>query len=78
MTTTRIDPIHGHRRRARVLSRCGRELAVVLVVKLLALAAIWQLWFSAPARPHVDPAAVAARVYSSGAAVHTQEPHARP
>ena len=77
MTTTRTDPTSGHHRRPRWLSRYGRELAVVLVVKLLALAAIWQLWFAAPARTRVDPAAVAARVYSSGTADPAEERHAR-
>jgi hypothetical protein len=78
MTTTHNDPTHGHRRRPRKLSRYGRELAVVLVVKLLALAVIWQLWFAASGRPLVDPATIAARVHSSGAPVHAQERHARP
>ncbi|MEP6678212.1 MAG: cytochrome oxidase putative small subunit CydP [Betaproteobacteria bacterium] len=57
--------------------RYAREIAIVLVVKALALTAIWQLWFAPPARPHVDAAAVASRIYSVDAAPG-REGHARP
>jgi hypothetical protein len=45
--------------------RYGREIAVVLVVKFIALFVIWSVWFSGPARKNVDAERVAERVYSS-------------
>jgi hypothetical protein len=45
--------------------RNAQEIAVVLVVKFIALFVIWSIWFSGPARKDVDAERVAARVYSS-------------
>jgi hypothetical protein len=45
--------------------RYAREIAVVLVVKFIALFVIWSIWFSGPARKDVDAERVAERVYSS-------------
>ena len=46
-------------------TRYAREIAVVLVVKFIALFVIWNIWFSGPARKDVDAERVAERVYSS-------------
>jgi hypothetical protein len=46
-------------------SRYGREIAVVLVVKFIALYVIWSIWFDGPARKEVAAERVAERVYSS-------------
>ena len=45
--------------------RYAREMAVVLVVKFIALIVIWSIWFSGPTRKDVDAERVAERVYSS-------------
>ena len=45
--------------------RYAREIAVVLVVKFIALFVIWSIWFAGPARKDVGAEGVAARVYSS-------------
>jgi len=50
-----------------VRSRYAREIVIVLVVKAIALAAIWHIWFSGPSRPAVDGSGVAARL---GTPVH--------
>ena len=79
MTTAHTERIRGSRRLRRGLSRLGREIAIILVVKTLALVAIWHLWFAAPSRPEVDPQRVAERIYSSdGAAAPGKDRHARP
>jgi len=49
--------------------RYAREIAVVLVMKFIALFAIWSIWFSGPTRKDVDAERVAERVYSSQPAV---------
>ena len=48
--------------------RYAREIAVVLVVKFIALFVIWSVWFADPARKDVGAERVAARVYSSQSA----------
>ena len=79
MTTARTERIRGDRRPRRGLSRYGREIAIILVVKTLALFTIWQLWFSAPSRPNVDSQRIAERIYSSdGATAPGKDRHARP
>ena len=79
MTTARTEWIRGDRRPRRGLSRYGREIAIILVVKTLALVVIWQLWFAAPSRPQVDPQRIAERIYSSeGAPAPGKDCHARP
>ena len=45
--------------------RYAREIAVVLVVKFIALFVIWSIWFSDPVRKDVGAEHVAERVYSS-------------
>jgi hypothetical protein len=45
--------------------RYAREMAVVLVVKFIALIVIWSIWFSGPTHKDVDAERVAERVYSS-------------
>ncbi len=55
----------------------AREIVVVLVVKFVALAVIWSVWFSDPARKHIDGERVAERIYSPESPASTQrEPHA--
>ena len=55
------------------------EVAVVLVVKLVALVLIWKVWFSDPAAHHLGPERVGSVVYSSdSAAPATEGKHARP
>jgi hypothetical protein len=49
----------------RLVSRYAREIAIVLVVKFIALFAIWSIWFAGPARKDVGSERVAERVYSS-------------
>jgi len=56
-------------RSRRLGNRYAREIAVVLVVKFIALFVIWSIWFSGPARKDVDADRVAERVYSSQPAV---------
>ena len=41
------------------------EIAVVLVVKLIALFLIWSVWFAGPWRKDVVTKGVAERIYSS-------------
>ena len=45
--------------------RYAREIAVVLVVKFIALYVIWSIWFAGPAHKDVGAERVAERVYSS-------------
>jgi hypothetical protein len=49
----------------RPISRYAREIAVVLVLKFIALFLIWNIWFAAPARKADGAERVAERVYSS-------------
>ena len=53
----------------RFASRYAREIAVVLVVKFVALYAIWSIWFDGPAIKEIGAERVAERVYSSQPAV---------
>ena len=79
MTTARTGGTRGGRRPRSGLSRYGREIVVILVLKTLALAAIWQLWFSPPHRQSVDAARIAERLYTPAApAAASEERHARP
>ena len=50
-------------------NRYALEIAVVLVVKFIALFVIWSLWFAGPSRKDVGAERVAERVYSSQPAV---------
>jgi hypothetical protein len=60
-------------------SRLALEVAVVLVVKLVALALMWKVWFSDPAAHHLGPERVGSVVYSSASAPPpTGGKHARP
>ena len=45
--------------------RYAREIAVVLVVKFIALFVIWSIWFSGAPRKDAGAERVAERVYSS-------------
>jgi hypothetical protein len=45
--------------------RYALEIAVVLVVKVIALFVIWSIWFVGPARKDVGAERVAGRIYSS-------------
>lgn len=59
--------------------RLAVELTVALVVKFVALAVIWNLWFAHPASKHLDAPSIGAAVYSSGAAkADGGRAHARP
>jgi hypothetical protein len=46
-------------------TRYALEIAVVLVVKFVALFVIWSIWFAGPSRKDVGAERVAVRVYSS-------------
>ena len=60
-------------------SRFAVEMAIVLVVKLAALALIWSVWFAHPQAPRLDAEQVASALYSSQPAVQERtEPHAEP
>jgi len=52
--------------------RYALDIAVVLVVKFIALLVIWSLWFAGPARNDIGAERVAARVYSSQPAAPAQ------
>jgi len=67
MAISHLRSDHGPATSPPVRSRYAREIVVVLVVKAIALAVIWHVWFSGPSRPAVDGAGVAARL---GAPVH--------
>jgi hypothetical protein len=45
--------------------RYALEIAVVVVVKVIALFVIWSIWFAGPLRRDVGAERVAERVYSS-------------
>jgi hypothetical protein len=60
-------------------SRLAVELTVALVVKFVALAVIWHLWFAHPASKRIDAPGIGAAVYSSEAAsAEGGRAHARP
>jgi hypothetical protein len=60
-------------------SRLAVELTVALVVKLVALAVIWNLWFAHPVSKHIDAPGIGAAIYSSEAAnADGGRAHARP
>jgi hypothetical protein len=72
-------PGTGARREFRRQSRLAVELTVALVVKLVALAAIWNIWFAHPASKRLDAPSIGAAVYSSEAAkADGGRAHARP
>ena len=59
--------------------RLAMEIAVVLAVKFVALAVIWNLWFAHPATGRIDAPSIGAAVYSSGTATADGgRAHARP
>ena len=63
------------RRRARL----AVELTVALVVKFVALAVIWNIWFAHPASKRIDAPGIGAAIYSSEAAqADGGRAHARP
>jgi len=45
--------------------RYAREIAIVLVVKFIALFVIWSIWFSGAARKELGAERVAEKVYAS-------------
>ena len=49
-------------------STLGREIALVLAIKFLALFVIWSAWFSHPESSHLSGEQVGAAIYSSPAA----------
>jgi hypothetical protein len=60
-------------------TRLAVELTVALVVKLAALAVIWNVWFAHPASKRLDAPHVGAAVYSSEPAkADGGHAHARP
>ena len=72
-------PGTGARREYRRRSRLAMELTAALVVKLVALAAIWNIWFAHPASKRVDAPTVGTAIYSSEAATaEGGRAHARP
>jgi len=61
------------------MRRYAREIIIVLIVKTIALAAIWEIWFSGPGRKGVSADRVAERLYPSNPPVTPPGgPHARP
>jgi hypothetical protein len=60
MATTRPGKSRDDRPLRRGPPRLAFEIAVVLVVKTLALVAIWQLWFSPSHRHEIDLRQIAA------------------
>jgi len=50
-------------------SKLGREIALVLAIKFLALFVIWSVWFAHPEASHLSGAQVGAAIYSSPAAM---------
>lgn len=58
------------------LSPLGRDIGVVLVVKLGALALLWWLFFSHPAARHPIPGWPAAAVHSISSPAPEPSPHA--
>ena len=52
--------------------RLALEIAVVLIVKLVAMVFIWNVWFSDPTSRRLAPERVGAGVYSSGSAADVQ------
>ena len=60
-------------------SRLAVELTVALVVKLVALAVIWNIWFAHPASKRIDAPGIGAAIYSSEAEnAEGGRAHARP
>jgi uncharacterized membrane protein len=60
-------------------SRLAIEIALALIVKLVAMVLIWNVWFSDPASRRLAPERVGAVVYSSGSAAEPQRAtNARP
>jgi hypothetical protein len=60
-------------------SRLAVELTVALVVKFIALALIWNIWFAHPASKRIDAPDIGAAIYSSDAAqADGGRAHARP
>jgi len=49
--------------------RLAREITVVLMIKLAAMAMIWHVWFSDPEERRIDAERVGARMYSSSHAM---------
>ena len=45
--------------------RLALEITLVLMIKLMALAMIWHVWFSNPEERRIDAERVGARMYSS-------------
>ena len=45
--------------------RLALEITLVLMIKLMALAMIWHVWFSDPEEHRIDAERVGARMYSS-------------
>jgi hypothetical protein len=60
-------------------SRLAVELTVALVVKFIALAVIWNIWFAHPASKRIDAPGIGAAIYSSETAkADGSRAHARP
>ena len=49
--------------------RLALEITLVLMIKLMALAMIWHVWFSDPEDRRIDAERVGARMYSSSHAM---------
>jgi hypothetical protein len=76
----RDDPRpEGASRPATGMRRYAREIVIVLIVKTIALVAIWDIWFSGPGRKGVSADRVAERLYPFNPPATPQGgPHARP
>ena len=79
MTIARTQSHGSEHRPPAGLARFAREIVVVLIVKVIAMVAIWHVWFSDPARKGVTADRVAERIYTSDAPAAREGPsHARP
>jgi hypothetical protein len=75
------SPIHGPLRESRLgrwwrSSPLGRDIVIILLVKVVVLYALWFAFFRAPVAPHMtmDPKAVELKV--AGPRPHSEAPHA--
>ena len=57
-------------------SPLGRDIVVILVVKVLVLYALWFAFFRSPVAPHMTMDAKAVEVQVAGPRPHPEAPHA--
>ena len=57
-------------------SPLGRDIAVILIVKLVVLYALWLAFFSAPVARHMTMDARTVELQVTGPSPHSEAPHA--